>query len=106
MGIEDENASVSGTSATMEDLKKMETSLNTSMEVQMNELREMIAQLMKAKDTTPSSPPENSSADDQEDKEGVEKLKINPPLKLRMGRRSTMRSLIGTHTTHLFHILI
>ena len=65
MAIEDEVAA-----PTMDDLKKMETSLTSSMEKQMNELRDMIAQLMKAKDTAPPSTLGSPSPEDKEDKEG------------------------------------
>src|SRR5664279_3009220 len=77
----DDETTVSGNAATMDDLKKMETSLNSSIETRMNELREMIAQLMKAKDTTPSSPiiPESSSSDNKKDKEGGGEHKSETP---------------------------
>ena len=82
MGVEDENPSASGATATMDDLKKMETSLTSSMEAQMNGLREMIAQLMKAKDTAPSTSttPETTAPENEEHKEGEGENKNEAPL--------------------------
>ena len=46
----------------MDDLKKLETSLTSSMETQMNELREMMAQILKASKVLVSPPPEDSAS--------------------------------------------
>ena len=80
MAIEGETIDLTAT-ATMDDLKKMETSLTSSMKAQMNGLREMIAQLMKAKDAAPSTSttPETTAPENEEHKEGGEETKNESP---------------------------
>ena len=58
--------------ATMDDLKKMETSLTSSIEAQVKGLRDMIAELRKAKDTAPSASttPETTAPENEEHKDG------------------------------------
>ena len=61
----------------MEDLKGLETSLNSSMSTEMQELREMIAQLMPAnKTSTPPSleDPTSTLGEKASAKPGEEKL--------------------------------
>ena len=91
---------------TMGDLKDLETSLRSTMDTQMKELREMIAQLLP-KGVGPTPPPleVNSSAAHATEAEGSDEL-MNPHLKLLVGRRNIVRFLTYTPSTHLSLILI
>ena len=87
----------------MDDLKKLETSLTSSMDAQMKELRSMMAQLLNANNApAPPSLEDNASATQVEEGEGSKESL----LKLMVGRRSTMGFRLSTPSTHLSRILI
>ena len=73
--------------ATMKDIKELETSLTSAMNARMDEMREMIADLIKAQTTTPSASPtpeESPSGKKPEEKgeeEGESGTKDDPPKK-------------------------
>lgn len=80
MAIEEGGTNPTAT-ATMEDLKKMETSLTSSIEAHVKGLRDMISKLMKAKNTAPSAYTslETTPSESDEHKEGEGENKNGSP---------------------------
>ena len=63
MGIGDGDSGGDTSSVSMDDLKKLETTLTSSMDSQLKELREIMAQLLEANEAPASpSPEDNASA--------------------------------------------
>ena len=104
--IGDENSGGNTSPVSMDDLMKLETSLTSSMDAQLKELREMMMQLLNGSKPSPPDlhlmrlmlPPHKA-------RRVKEPIKI-PHLKLLMGRRCTMRFPMCTPPTHLSLILI
>ena len=63
MGTHESDAGAATSAVTMDDLKELKISLTSSMETQMSELREMMAQILKAsKAPAPTLPEDSTSA--------------------------------------------
>ena len=104
MGDGDGTSSGNTSPVSMDDLKKLETSLTSSMDAQLKKLRDMMTQLLNdSKPPASSSPEVNASAAQSGEGEGIIK---DPHLKLMVGRRSTMQFRLCTPSTHLSLILI
>ena len=88
MGDQEGDGAAHG-SVTMDDLKRLETTLTSSMETQMREMREMIMQLMSPNRATPpphpedppSTSPAQASAKLGESKDGDEQSNKGSPSK-------------------------
>ena len=113
MGIEEGDTGANTSAVSMDDLKKLKATLTTSMETQMKEMREMMAQILQAS-KAPAFPTPEDSASAAKVKLRLNPMRIrlgkelvkNPYLKVTMGKRGTMIFLIGTPPTHPSLILI
>ena len=111
---EDEGESEASHSVTMVDLKKLETSLSSTLGNEIQQLRQLVEQLVRDKQTspppsleeTPPNPKANAPAKPLEEVAGVNIIPPTPPPKRVMGRKSTMRFPDGTLPTllSLIHI--
>ena len=106
MGKEDGNMSGDTTPVSMDDLKELETTLTSSMNAQLKELRDMMAQLLNGSTPPPpASPSLEVNASAAQSGEGEQPIK-DPHLKLMVGMRSTIRFYLFTPPTQLSLILI
>ena len=100
---------------TMEDLKSMETSPTSAMDKRMDEMREMIANLMKSQGTAPSAstPLEDPFLEKKPEEEGEGEHRDESPKKPASTKGKDGKEEYhevppgdGTHPTHQFLTLI
>ena len=86
MGIEEGDMGANTSAVSMDDLKKLEATLTSSMETQMKEMREMMAQILQASKAPAFPTPEDSAS------AAKIKLRLNP-MRIRLGEGISKESI-------------